>query len=318
LAGTGLNLQEGEWYSTMKILIVHRGDTQSRRPFISEQGKALGNKGIDVQYFGILGTGGTAYLSEFNKFKKEIKRFKPDLIHAHYGLSGLFANMQRKIPVITTYHGSDINLPKVLTLSRIAARLSKYNIYVSEQLAKRAKAKKKYKVIPCGVDLNVFYPIDKYEARKILDLEEKKRYILFSASCDNLIKNCSLAKAAINKLNMDVDLIELKGYTRQEVNLLFNASDIALMTSQMEGSPQFIKEAMACNCPIVSTNVGTVKDIIADTIGCYITTFSADDVAEKIKMAFNFNGRTIGNNKIRSMDSNIVAEQICSIYKNIL
>jgi len=302
----------------MKILIVHRGDTQNRRPFISEQGEALRNEGIDVQYFGILGTGATAYLSEFNKFKKEIKRFIPDLIHAHYGLSGLFANMQRQVPVITTYHGSDINLPKVLTLSRIAARLSKYNIYVSEQLAKRAKAKKKYDVIPCGIDLNIFHPIDKYEARKKLGLGAKNRYILFSASCDNIIKNCSLAKAAINKLDQDVVLIELKGFTREEVKLLFNACDIALMTSKMEGSPQFIKEAMACNCPIVSTNVGSIEEIIADTGGCYLTTFDPNDVAEKIKKALHFNGRTNGNSKIRSLDINIVTDEICSIYKNII
>lgn len=302
----------------MKALIVYRGDENNRRPFITEQAKAIQNRGVEIKYFGIIGKGPLAYLKSYKSFAKIIGSFKPDIIHAHYGLSGLFANMQRQTPVITTYHGSDINLSTVLPLSKIAARLSRYNIYVSKELARKANAKKKFNVIPCGVDLSVFHPIGKTEAREKLGLGLKKTYILFSASCDNPVKNCNLAKAAINKLNRDIDLIELKGYSREEVNLLLNACDLALMTSNMEGSPQFIKEAMACKCPIVSTSVGSVKEIIADAEGCFLTTFGSDDIAEKIKLALDFEGRTNGNTKVKSMDIDIVADQISSIYNKVI
>jgi teichuronic acid biosynthesis glycosyltransferase TuaC len=67
---------------------------------------------------------------------------------------------------------------------------------------------------------------------------------------------------------------------------LLNAADLLLLTSLTEGSPQVIKEAMACNCPIVATDVGDIREIIGYTDGCYITTFKPSDVAVKIQAAF--------------------------------
>ena len=149
--------------------------------------------------------------------------FEPDIIHAHYGLSGLFANFQRKVPVVITFHGSDINFPKIRPFSLLAARLSHYNIFVSEKLARKARARKKYVIQPCGVDFNTFYPVDKELARKTLSLWPEKKYILFSGSFNNRIKNAGLAKKAIEILSDKIELIELKGYSREDVNLLFNA-----------------------------------------------------------------------------------------------
>src|SRR5699024_4954863 len=97
--------------------------------------------------------------------------------------------------------------------------------------------------------------------------------------------NYALAKKAVSLLDDSVELLELKDKTREEVNLLFNASDLLLMTSFTEGSPQVVKEALACNTPIVSTDVGDVKSLICDVNNCYITSYSPVDVADKIKLA---------------------------------
>lgn len=302
----------------MKILVTYRGDENNRRPFITEQANALIEKGINIQYFGISGSGLSAYFSSYSAYKKMIRQFKPDLIHAHYGLSGLFANFQRQMPVITTYHGSDINLKKILPLSKIAAKLSRHNIYVTAKLAKIAKANNKYSVIPCGVDFDAFYPIDKKEARKILKLNYETKYVLFSASFDNAIKNASLAKLAIKNVDPNISLIELKSFSREQVNLLLNACDVALITSFTEGSPQFIKEAMACNCPIVSTDVGSVEELIDNTEGCFLTSFDPDDVSDKLKKALQYKGRTIGRNKIKYLDNNNIADKIIALYYKLI
>ena len=94
--------------------------------------------------------------------------------------------------------------------------------------------------------------------------------------------------------------------------------DMALMTSFSEGSPQFIKEAMACNLPIVSTDVGDVKEIIQKTEGCYICKNEPEDVAKKIELALDFAKKTTGREKIQHLDNRIIAEKIIQVYQNVL
>jgi glycosyltransferase involved in cell wall biosynthesis len=180
-------------------------------------------------------------------------------------------------------------------------------------------------VVPCGVDLEVFYPTDPFITKdKMVEyIDKNKISILFSSRFDYYEKNYPLAKEVMKILGKKFNLIELKGFNRQQVNLLMNACDVALMTSISEGSPQFIKEAMACNRPIVSTNVGDVKFILGDTLGCYISSFNPEDCAEKILLAIDFaktNGKTNGRDRIieLGLDSETVATKIETIYHNIL
>jgi len=103
----------------------------------------------------------------------------------------------------------------------------------------------------------------------------------------------------------------------------YNVADILVMPSYKEGSPNIIKEAMACNCPIVSTDVGDVKEVIGDTKGCYVTSFDPDDVAEKIKLTLEFaekEGRTRGRERIikLGLDLDSVAEKIIELYKGMI
>lgn len=144
------------------------------------------------------------------------------------------------------------------------------------------------------------------------------KYILFSSSFEIKEKNYSLAKAAVENLGLEnLELIELKNYSRDEVSLLFNAVDVALMTSTSEGSPQFIKEALACNCPIVSTDVGDVKDMISGIKSCFITSFNPIDVSAKIKLALEIK-RTEEVNLCLSFDNKIIAQKLKLIYQKIL
>lgn len=301
----------------MKVLIVCRY-RQGTSPFITEQVDAMAARGIEFGYFYIRGKGIRSYISSYKKYKKQIAIHKPEIIHAHYGLSGFFANWQRKVPVVTTYHGGDINYKRSRPISKMASWLSQYNIYVSKKLANKAGAKKKFKVQPCGINLGIFQPIEKQLAREKMNLDLSKTYVLFASAFSNPIKNATLAKEAIKKTGIDIQLLELKGYPREEVMLMLNACDVALLTSFSEGSPQFIKEAMACNCPIVSANVGSVEEIIDGTAGCYLADPNSDDVCEKLKQAIDFGKRTNGHLGVTHLDNSLVADKIISIYHTIL
>jgi glycosyltransferase involved in cell wall biosynthesis len=305
----------------MKVLIVHSGNVASTEnyTFIKAQVDALRLQGCEIDSFLIKGKGIRGYLKNYKLLKNWIKDYRPDIIHAHYGLSGLLANLQRKVPVVTTYHGSDINNPKVLRFSKISVRLSKFNIFVSQKSIGIVKPQKNYALISCGVDIEQFKPLDKTECCTKLGLEGDEKLVLFSGGFDKQVKNPALAKAAVALLS-DVKLLELKGYTCKQVCWLMNAVDAVLMTSRTEGSPQFIKEAMAVNCPIVSVDVGDVKEVVGDTENCFICSNSEREIADALQKVFYINKRTDGRNRIEELKLNNkdIAKKIIYIYNKVL
>lgn len=303
----------------MKILFVASFNNCRFSPFVTEQGDALVNNGCQIEYFGVTGKGIKGYLRSLPDLKKTIELYKPDIIHAHYGLCGLFANLQRRVPVITTYHGSDINLKSVLPFSRISMALSKHNVFVSKRLVEIARQKKNYTVLPCGINLSNLQQTEKSEARERMGLDQDKKYVLFAGAFDNSVKNFPLAKEAMD-LVPEAELIELKGYTRDQVTLLMCAADCFLMTSHTEGSPQVIKEAMACGCPIVSVDVGDVREQITDLDGCYVVSRESKDISEGLQKAISFAGKTLGRDRIieQGLTNDLVSRRLIEIYKAVL
>lgn len=303
----------------MRILIVASIKKTYYAPFIIEQANSIIALGHTIEYFGVNGSGINGYLKNLSSLKNKIKQFKPDIIHAHYGLSGLLACLQRSVPVVVTYHGSDINVKSVRVFSKIAMCLSAFNIFVSPKNVTLAKVKKRYILQPCGVDLQTIVSLEKAYARKQMNLSDSDKIIVFSGAFDNTVKNSPLAKEAVY-LIPEARLIELKSYSKKDLNFLFNAADCLLMTSFTEGSPQVIKEAMACGCPVVSVDVGDVKEITSGIDGCYIAVRSPEDIAEKLKLALNFNGKTQGRQRIieLGLDNESIAKRLISIYENIL
>ena len=303
----------------MKVLIVARCKKGRYAPFITEQVDALRRQGVDCQFFPVTRKGLRGYLGHVSALKETIRSWQPDLIHAHYGMCGLLANLQRRVPVVTTYHGSDINLPKVLRLSRWAMRLSAFNIFVSQKNVDLARPRKHFALVPCGVTLEDYPILDKLEARRMMGLEDGGQYVLFAGAFDNTIKNAPLAQAAVDLLE-GPQLLELKGYTRAQVAALMQAVDVLLMTSRSEGSPQVIKEALLCGCPIVSIDVGDVREITEGVEGCYISVSNPDAIAEALRIALNFQGRTAGREVIlrKGLTNDTIAAKIIDIYQQII
>ena len=305
----------------MRVLIVASHNKGAFAPFIIEQAEALKTLSCEVDFFGLQGKGVRGYLSNLSALKRMIKDFRPDVIHAHYGLSGLLACMQRKVPVVVTYHGSDINEPKVMRFSKRAMRLSAWNIFVSHKTFEKARVQKKYTLLPCGIDLSELQQTDKKGARRKLNLSPDKCYVLFAGAFDDEVKNAPLAKKTVELMaNGNCELIELKGYSREEVTLLMCAADALLVTSFTEGSPQVVKEALACGCPIVSVDVGDVKERTDGVEGCFVaTTREPNELASLLKTAIAFDLRTKGREKLLAdgLDNRLVARQLMEIYETV-
>ncbi len=306
----------------MKVLIVcsyrsYAENTQFMAPFIYEQMQALQQKDVESKICFVYG-GIKGYLRAIGVIWKQIKSFKPDVVHAHGGLCGFVSVLQRLCPVVVTYHGTDIN-GSLRKISQIAIKHADWNIFVSKPMLTKVRAGNNTSVIPCGVDTDLFHYIGKHEARKKLGWEIDGKYILFSKAFNVAVKNYQLAKEAVKMIN-GAQLVELMGYTREEVVWLMNASDLGLMTSFTEGSPQFVKEALACGCPIVSTDVGDVRDVIEGVENSYLTTYEPTDVAEKIRKVLTSGKRAIdGLEKIqRDYSSEVIAQKILEIYHTII
>lgn len=306
----------------MRILIVSRYKEQfsgNVLPFVLEQGQALSEAGNIVEYFPIKGS----YLNVL-PLLKVISEFKPDIIHAHYGLSGVTAILQNKVPVVTTFHnGETLSWPINFITSLFSLR-AKHIIYVAQHIYEKCifKRKDRYSILPCGVNLDEIQIMEFTQARKELGFDPDKKYILFGGAFDNLRKNYPLLKEAIELLdNKDqIVCLEMKGLSRQQITKLMCACDVFALPSKSEGSPQALKEAMACNCPIVATDVADIKHLLGDLKGHYVCPSDSNCLSIALSQALNLCTRTSGRNRIFELGLNneLIITKIIDIYYQII
>jgi len=308
----------------MRILFVCSGNSKIFiiSPFIKSQAESLTKLGHTIDYYPVKGKGLWGYLSNITKLSKFIKKGDYDIVHSHYSFCGIVSALATKKPVVCSLMGSDV---KESGLWRF---IIKYFIMHKwgKTIVKSVDMKTELgidtvEVIPNGVDLELFKPLDKNDCRKELGWDIGKKIILFAADPKRPEKNFSLAKKATETLNIqDVELKVVYPVPHKDIPIYLNATDLLLSTSLWEGSPNIVKEAMACNCPIVSTNVGDVKWLLDGVEGCFITTNDPKDVADKIKKALNFRGKTKGREKLISLglDSEHIAKKIIQVYEEVI
>ena len=316
----------------MKILFVSSGHKGSGvPPIIKSQGDSLFALGVDLEYFTIDGKGISGYLKGFFDLRKKLKEKKFELIHVHYGISGLVVVLCRpKVPKILSLMGDDIlgvKKPngsislkgKLLTLIiKSSLRYFENIIVKSKEMTGKIKNYNPY-VLPNGVSFKNFQPLDMIESRNELKLDLNKTILLFPSNKNRIEKNYLLFKNAVEKIkDFDIEVISFNNTPHERTKYYFNSSNVVVLTSLHEGSPNVIKEAMACNIPIVSTNVGDVKDVIGQTEGCYIATFEPEDVSQKIKMAIDFGKRTNGREHIKHLEEKVIANSIVKLYNKTI
>ena len=306
----------------MKVLFVSSGRNSTISPIVRSQGESLQKAGIEISYFIIKGRGFLGYLMSIFYLHTEIRKVKPDIIHAHYSLCCIVAAFASRKPIVASLMGSDVmsNWLMVRLLRSLSVYCWKATIVKSKSMKERIRLNHAF-IIPNGVDLSFFRPLDQSECKKSVGFDPSKKQILFLADPARYEKNYELALASFQVLQEKFrDAIELKivyGIEHQQVLYYLNAADVVLLTSRWEGSPNVIKESMACNVPIVSTRVGDVEEIIQYTSGCFLADSSSEDIADKLKSAFAFDGRTNGRSDISHLDSKLIAKNIISIYDSV-
>jgi glycosyltransferase involved in cell wall biosynthesis len=254
-----------------------------------------------------------------------------DIIHGHYGLWCLISRLQWTTPVVASYLGDDI----LGTVTEDGGYSSKGNFvasisrklcyWVDAVIVKSAQMKKaaggpqqKIFVIPNGVNFAQFRPIPRDEARAGLRWDQNRYYVLFANNPQIPVKNFKLAQAAVERVRAagkDIELVVASGLAHETVIAYMNASNALILSSVAEGSPNVVKEAMACNVPVVATNVGDVEDVIGHTEGCAVCGQNAEELAAGIEKALAHTARTTGRDDIKYLDSSVIAQRVIAVYE---
>jgi glycosyltransferase involved in cell wall biosynthesis len=256
----------------------------TERPFFREQVAALEARGIDCTTVTVPGPGNDRRPSDFARFYarvlRAVQRDDFDLVHANYGLTVPFALAQPTRPVVATLWGSDVmsDLEWLVELTCRTASLCDAVVAPSEQLS--AAYPGEDVVVPFGVDTDRFRPIDRETARERVGWPADADVLLFPYSTSRPVKNFELAKDVVARVDGPVDLRTLSGVPHEEMPYYYNASDAVLVTSRHESGPMVVKEAAACNVPVISTPVGFAPTVLADVENAAVASGAADLAAE--------------------------------------
>lgn len=329
----------------MRVLFVASGNGKVNgvNSFINVQMESLRAAGMDMRLYTVNGHGVIGYLKNVPALRKMIREWQPDIVHAHYTICGYLAAIAC---LGIRYRHADRKKPKVF-LSILGSfhwgtetrrRLVRFCIHhVWDGVLVKAQRtadelKVQVPVVPNGINLHQFTIISKNEARKMVGMKDDTKYVMFITNPAWIYhKNYPMAEAAIKLVNEDVEWKKTNGIGNVELKVVFGVphneviaymcgGDVVLMTSHVEGSPNVIKEAMAVNCPIVSTDVGDVAWLLDGVSGSYMAwDYTAECVAEQVKKAIEFEGRTNGREKIQKLHLTVeeVAKKIIEIYKSL-
>jgi teichuronic acid biosynthesis glycosyltransferase TuaC len=292
---------------------------------------------IEVMHLDRRAQGRGVYARLAGRLRQQVSTFAPDLIHVMYG--GVMADIvTRRIgsrPVVVSFCGTDLLAGSEGPLRQRLSR--RYNVIASHRAARRAagiivKSRNlrdalhedidpaRVWIVPDGVDFERFVPGDRQAARSRLGWTPGVAHVVFPAAETRPEKNFPLAHAAVDRLRelgTRVELHALTGLTHDEVPTWLNAADAVLLTSTHEGSPNAVKEAMACDVPVVAVDVGDVRERIGDVDGCYVGAATPDDLAAKLSLVLARAERPALRSRVEDVSLHVLAERLLGIYRDV-
>jgi teichuronic acid biosynthesis glycosyltransferase TuaC len=325
----------------MRILAVTNMYPSKESPgsgvFVEEQIKSLRRLGLEVRVLFVnrKREGAAVYYRMRTRIEQALAEFQPDLIHVMYGgvMAAQVVQHHRVRPILVTFHGSDLlgeNLSgwmrKLVSgygvwCSKRAARAADGVIVVARHLLRalpRMESEAKVRVLPCGIDLHRFRPLDTLACKRELKWNKDAFHVLFASGNGDPVKRPWLAREAVGQALKRGVAIELHCMTHvppSEVPIWLNASDALLLTSHHEGSPTIVKEALACELPVVSVPVGDVMERIGSIEGCHLAEPNASALAEKLFLVQLRKDRLDSRGQLEEISAANVARRLKSFYE---
>lgn len=301
--------------------------------FVQDQMESLRSLGVEYEVLFIDGRRSRwNYLLAFPEIWRRLKSFRFDLIHAHFGLAGLVARGQFRVPLVVTFHGDDVlGQPKlngsITTMGRffqlssfLLAPLASAVIVQSREMRRKLKLADA-RIIPCGIDLDLFRPFDFGESRRALGLDHKKKYVLFAYNPAEPRKRFDLVEAAVaqaRKQMPEIEILHVRGKPHKDMPLYMSAADVLVVSSLAEGGPLVTKEAMATCLPVISVNVGDAVDLIHESDGNYLVPREALAIAEKVVDVCRKGKRSRGRERLVPYSMPMTAKKVLEVYEDVL
>jgi teichuronic acid biosynthesis glycosyltransferase TuaC len=321
----------------LRVLMVTSEWPTRRRPYdapyLVRQVDFLRRAGICVEVFAFRGARNPwNYLKAWKGLRRRLHDGEYDLIHAQFGQSALLT-WPKRLPLVVTFHGCDLQGVKrpdgrmslggafLQRLCQLIARRADAVILVSERMRRFIAASVEATVIPTGLDFGEMPLVSRGEARQKLGLSLSERLVLFVGNPNEPVKRYGLAERAVEVLNRTyaAKLILGWGVPRSQILLLMNACDVLVMTSIQEGSPCVVKEALACNLPIVSLDVGDVAVRVKDVAGCELCADEKlETIAAALQRALERGERAHGREAVKDLDERLLTDRIISVYRSAL
>jgi teichuronic acid biosynthesis glycosyltransferase TuaC len=322
-----------------RVLFVVPGDGQgSSMIFVRRQAESVAGQGLEVHLFHLASrTSPLAVMAEWRRFRSELARVRPAVVHAHFGtVTALFSALASgALPLVITYRGSDLNPPpdsynwraKVRAscgrlFSQLAALRAQRIVCVSRQLRNRLWWRRDLvTILPTGVDPETFCPAPRLPARRRLGWKDAERVVLFNAGRDPQVKRLDLALAAIEharRLLPELRLEILDGTVPPaQLPEMMNAADCLLVTSVSEGSPTVVQEALASNLPIVSVEVGDVVERLEGVRDSTVASADPGVLGRALVSLVDPPRRSNGCDKVQGFSSHTVARKLKEIYEEL-
>jgi glycosyltransferase involved in cell wall biosynthesis len=302
--------------------------------FIQRQADFLQAAGVAVEKFAFRGyKNPLRYLRNWARVRRRISRERFDLIHAQFGQSGLLA-LPRRLPLVVTFRGSDLlgiindvtgrhTLPGRVSqqASRFVARHADAVVVVAEHMKQFLPRGVSATVIPSGLDLTLFQPVPQAEARRRLGLPQDRHIVVFAGRPSQARKRYGLAKQAVEVLTrlLPADLHVVWGVPHEEVPLHLSAGDALLFTSSQEGSPNVVKEALACNLPVVSVRVADVPERLRGVVGCELCDDERPEtLAAALERVLRRRQRSNGREAAQALDERLLTARLIEVYRSVL
>jgi glycosyltransferase involved in cell wall biosynthesis len=319
----------------LRVLAVIPGPSVGRSfVFARRQIASLIDAGVDVHAFFLASrTSPRVLLREWRRLRREIRDIRPQLLHAHFGtMTSFFCAVSSRVPLVITFRGSDLNdnpdvnffrLHLGHLLSQISCLKAEQIICVSSQLRDRLWWRKgRAVVIPNGVNLNLFRPQRKDEARALLGWEQTGPIVGFCGRGSPRNKGLQFVQAAVRVAEQvigPIQLVVFDGNIPPELMPCYlNGTDCFALASLSEGSPNIVKEALACNVPVVATDVGDVAVRLKGVHPSRIVRRDIFEFGNALADILLERRPSNGRDQVGLCDEVHVAQAIRSVYKSAL